>query len=548
MATTALDAFNADLSRLADLTDDELSTLENNIMSAFDNADQANDEESMNALADALDQVRAEKDKRASAAPAAPTADTSAPAPDASAPAPAADGSVAASAASTIDNQEQESTVDIPKGRAPKTTEAPASHISIVAAGDLQGISAGAEFPSLEKFAESFADRINRVNRLTGGDGERVIVASMKSEVSEDRILKLSDPEGNRDKIEAVINPAAITASGGYCAPLATRYDLFTIGETARPVRDSLAGFQAERGGIRYFTPPTLASVALSTGIWDSTKDAAYNAADTATWKVMGDVACPAEQTAMTEAVTMSIKFGVISSRVFPENAAANTQLALVQHARIAESNLLAKIKAGSTLMAGPAVQYGVTRDILLTIARAAAWYRDRNRLTQDVTLRAILPLWIVDAMRADVIVQPPAGDGRTADFDISRTDIENFFDAWNVNITWALDGADPATNLGGTYADLVDTVSTTDPTGTKDLPAFPTSVEWALYAEGSWLFLDGGTLDLGIVRDSQLVRSNDYIQFSESFENAVRLGAQNQSLWFTSPLSVLGAYSKSIA
>jgi hypothetical protein len=56
---------------------------------------------------------------------------------------------------------------------------------------------------------------------------------------------------------------------------------------------------------------------------------------------------------------------------------------------------------------------------------------------------------------------------------------------------------------------------------------------------EGSWLFLDGGQLDLGIVRDSQLVRSNDYQTFSETFESATRIGGE--SLWITSALVPTG-------
>lgn len=571
----ALDAFSADLARVADLTDDELKALETNIMAAFDAADEADAEDDMQALADALDQVRAELDKRQpveedAAPPVAAAAETE-PVPeptDAEAQhsenegdpdaaedvteEPAADDTVPAAEETpeAVDNNEEEkettvASVDIPKDRAPIVTEA-ASTATITAAADIPGFTAGAEFKSLADFSDAFAKRINTLNRLTGGDGERVLVASIKSEADSDRVLEMNDPEGNRDKIMAVTELSAITASGGCCAPLTTKYDLFTIGETSRPVRDSLAGFQADRGGIRFYTAPTLSDLGTATGFWDCDDDAAYSESDDATWKVCARIDCPPEQTAMTQAVTMCLTFGVLSSRVFPENVTANTRLALVQHARLADSALLAGIKRGSTKIAGPAVKYGAVRDILLTVARVAAWYRDRHRLGKEVPLRAILPIWILEILRSDILVQPPAGDGRTADFAISARDVENFFDQWGINITWTLDGPDPATQGGGTYGPLAATAATDDAPDVMALPAFPTTLEWALFAEGSWLYLDGGSLDLGIVRDSKLVRANDYMQFSEVFESVVKIGGE--SMWITSPLDVLGQYSHAIA
>jgi len=64
-------------------------------------------------------------------------------------------------------------------------------------------------------------------------------------------------------------------------------------------------------------------------------------------------------------------------------------------------------------------------------------------------------------------------------------------------------------------------------------LTPFPTAVQWGLYDEGHFLFLDGGTLDLGIVRDSNLNSTNDYETFVETFEGLAPRGVE--SLWITS-------------
>ena len=55
----------------------------------------------------------------------------------------------------------------------------------------------------------------------------------------------------------------------------------------------------------------------------------------------------------------------------------------------------------------------------------------------------------------------------------------------------------------------------------------WPHSLTWWLYAEGSFIRLDGGRLDLGIVRDSTLDASNNYEIFIEGFEAVAFRGAR---------------------
>ena len=117
----------------------------------------------------------------------------------------------------------------------------------------------------------------------------------------------------------------------------------------------------------------------------------------------------------------------------------------------------------------------------------------------------------------------------------MSEDQIRTFFSNRNINVTFALDSSAPATEGGGFFPAISGGL----------LPAFPTTVQWALYPEGAWLFLDGGQLDLGIVRDSKLVRTNDYMQFSETFEAAAKIGGE--SLWITSTIDVSGKYPAAV-
>src|SRR4029077_8669887 len=124
------------------------------------------------------------------------------------------------------------------------------------------------------EFGQLFSSRVNALSRASGGDGEQILIASIRDEAPKDRVLSYNDPEGTAEKIEALTNLDSLTAAGGCCAPLSTRYDLFDCGGVAdRPVRDALAGFQADRGGIRYYAGPNLADIGGAVGFWTCADD-----------------------------------------------------------------------------------------------------------------------------------------------------------------------------------------------------------------------------------------------------------------------------------
>jgi hypothetical protein len=139
------------------------------------------------------------------------------------------------------------------------------------------------------------------------------------------------------------------------------------------------------------------------------------------------------------------------------------------------------------------------------------------------------MPSWVIELLRGDLILGPESGRAPGDFFGISEDEVRGFFSSRNINVTWALDSAVPGT-LGGGFYNAISGAA---------LPAWPTTVEWALFPEGTWLALDGGQLDLGIIRDSTLVRVNDYMTFSETWESAVNIGCE--SLWITSTVSVSG-------
>ena len=404
---------------------------------------------------------------------------------------------------------------EAPADRQPvvQVTEVP---VAITAGADIPGYSAGSPIASLNEVSSLMEKRLHSLRRVNGGDGEQHIVASFSTQYPEDRFLG-TDAEANSAKIESVVGQQALVASGGHAAPVEVKYDIFGIGSTTvRPVRDSLPRFQADRGGIRFVTPPSFAAgtYADAVGTWTAANDSATTPSPAA--KTSLTVSAAAEQTAVTDAVTLQLQFGNLMTRAYPELIARHNELALVQHAREAEQYLIGKIAAaGTAVSAGTLIGFG--RDFLIAVRKAAVAYRSRHRIAQTTQLKAIIPDWVYDAMAADLALNMP-GDGNLS---ASRSEIEGYVAQLNVTLV-----ASPDMTVFGSQ-------------GTAALLEFPDSFVWHLFAEGTFLFLDGGTLDLGIIRDSSLVGTNDYKMFIETFEGIANVGIE--SLAITQTVNING-------
>jgi chemotaxis protein histidine kinase CheA len=419
----------------------------------------------------------------------------------------------------------QDVTPEVPADRR-LTSDATAVSVAITAGADIPGLTAGTELSNMSDVAEAFAKRLHGLRRVNGGDGEQHIVASF-STAYPDAVQLGSDAEANMSKIDSVTGKQALVASGGYQSPYAVRYDIFGLGSNVRPIRDSLPTFQTDRGGIRFIVPPSLAGASAATyndavGVWTQTIDTSTsNGVATAT-KGNLVVTAATETTAVADAVTLQLQFGNLATRAYPELIARHNELALIQHAREAEAELVSKINAGS-IKVTTANQLGVGVDFLLQVGRASAHYRGRHRMDENAPLRVIAPFWVKAAIRADFALQMP-GDNSYA---VTDAQIDSYLAARHVNVTWTMDtDTDSFANI---------------PSGSEAaISEFKDAFDWYMFAEGTFLFLDGGTLDIGIIRDSTLVGTNDYRMFVETFEGIAKVGVE--SLRVRSVLQVNGA------
>lgn len=452
-------------------------------------------------------------------------AEDSAPAPVAEMPAaPVVEAPVAVAASG---RRAPLSRVRRPDGRGP----APQHRSSRAHAGaDVPGHSAGAPMES-QQVGEAFGSKVDAISKLRSrGAVGRWTVATFKADFPESRQLG-DNPSHNGSLIAAALvneDGQSLTAAGGLCAPVAIDYGQMRIDTEVRPLRDALTSFQATRGGITFVPPPQLSDInvaSVTDGTWDDDDTAVAvwtEAVDGAApgnghVKPFQTITCAESVTVEVDAVTARLRIGNFSRRTFSEQWDAFWGLTMSAHSRAAENRLWELMKAVTrNIQTTHAQALGATRDLLAGLDQALAAFRYINRMPEAASLRVLLPSFVRDMMRADLARQL-AGDSTLG---VTNAQMDQWFQVRNANVSWLLDAGSTNVFAAQTAGALV---------------AFPGTVEAIIYPEGSFLFLDGGQLDLGVeLRDSTLIDTNDVEAFIETFEQVAFVGVDARTVAFS--------------
>jgi hypothetical protein len=429
--------------------------------------------------------------------------------------------------------------------------------------GDVPGFTAGATL-TRDQLTEAFRRKAMALN--SAGAAGRHTVARVEFTYPEAHVLT-NDGALNEQRLDAARRPESLTAaaqSGGLCLPLQVLYDIATVGVTDRPIRDSLTPFQVQRGALQYRLPFDALTMTEGLGVWgqDNDQSVTVNPDQTVTYEAGNDTQgnafgpktcfiadCPGVVEASIYSTYLCLEFPNMTARFDPEWVRAINDSAGVAHARFSENQIWSRLLAASKIVyAAPSVGAGAgfsaIREMLASYDKVISYYRSRHRLNDTVSLSTILPQWVIQMIATDAARMMNTSGDITPLMSIGRAQIESWFATRNVRVTWHLDGlaAPPAAIDGITPpAQFYDTLA-----AGQHVPGWPNAVDSLLYITGEWLLLDGGTLDLGLVRDSQLNMRNRYQTFAESFEGVAFRGLE--SLRVVMPLVPNGASSGTIA
>jgi hypothetical protein len=417
-----------------------------------------------------------------------------------------------------------------------------ASIVTITAAASSPRIAPGAMLTSRDDLAEVMTETLRQMAADPEHFGRKKTVARAVWSYPSERQLG-TDATANSEKIEAVCGLTAgrysplgaLVASGGTCLPVNVDYSVPTWSTADRPVRDGLPAFEANRGGVRFVAPPDVGVASLqgtpsgagtATQVWTEATDANPAGVTKPVWIVP----CGEEQLVYVNAIPTRVQFGNMQGRFAPEQVAANTEQAIAIAAREAELELLT-LMFDASKQVKPQQYLGATRDLLSSVDLLIAQYRYSHRIPRTAGFTAVFPDWAKEVVRSDLareLAHDTDGGDRLA---VSDAQIDAWFAVRSINVIWAIDGLSAGTyGAGGSaitnqFFPIATAGAEPQWPGQSDDGSF--MLAWLLYVEGSYQFLDGGRLDLGVVRDSTLDSTNDYETFVEPFESVAFRGLE---------------------
>jgi hypothetical protein len=400
---------------------------------------------------------------------------------------------------------------------------------TLVAAGGLEDVRAGKVLDrmSLASVMKITAIRKGPPIKSKSGVEEKFRVASAHYNFPEDRILDPTDWSVNSDKIARVI-PAGVpglnglVASGGLCAPLTPIYSMPNYASQARPVRDALPSFQADRGGVNVPEATIIGDITSAISLISEEEDALGGTFAT---KSCQDLECAAYTEVPVSIIAHCREYGNLNARAWPEKIAHENDLTMAAHARTAETFLLDRIKALSVNVTNGAETLGALIYMVDGIVKAGFGIRTRLRMDSEAVLRVLLPDILPYLLQLDTV---------QTQFDRfrSRDQLVAYLRSFNLVPSFYMDSPSTGTSQ---IADASQTEAAIDP--------LPDTLQWAIFPEGAFIHVDGGSLELGLVRDSTLNSTNDFQIFGETFENVARIAPAQAAYWVTSDLCASGQF-----
>lgn len=353
----------------------------------------------------------------------------------------------------------------------------------IAASVDVPGYSPGQPL-DLPGVTEGIIRRANALKTAGGGVG---LVSSYRLPFPRELIVTDSSAgtEGSRAVMHAAnqsrLNGGNIVASGGWCAPSETVYELTNV--SCPTMLWDAPEIQLARGGLRFFKTPSL-DVSAMTWIHTEADDIAGNE------KPCFKIPCPEPEEIRCDAVGVCLEAGILTQRHFPELIDHYRNQVMVAHEMHIRQVLFEQAKAAATPVVMPET-FGALPAIFEAIALQAADITERHSLCETINIEVVLPWWSQKLMLADLARQ----SGRDLR-EVRVQELINLFATLGVRIQWAR-------GLGTAVPEQIG--------GQEAATAWPSQLQFLIYVAGSLQIGRGGEISLGVIHDSSRFSTNDY-------------------------------------
>jgi len=388
---------------------------------------------------------------------------------------------------------------------------------AVTASIDIPGVAHGTEMTDLGALAEAFQRKAKAIPISRDGKGApHHLVASVRN-TFEHTLDDRTDPakvEKLYKEMTKAENQRALVAGGGWCAPSQIMYDFFNIAEASDGLID-LPTVGVTRGGIRFPVSPAIGDVFFQNAGSNPASGfggfafSMSNATDPWLWSETDDqltvtgsvnkptlrVPCPTFSEQRLECYGISLTAGNLTDDAYPESTQNFIRLlrAAYSHAINARLISLMDTAAGGATTIGAVTTDGPTSRLLNSVGLAAMDYRAKYAMGTNAVLEVVMPYWVREVIRADMVLRPYEDLGAVA---VADAQIGAWFSARNVRVQWVNDYQVRGANQPGSSSNLT---------------VWPATVNFLMYAAGTFLHGTGLQLDLGVIRDSVLNAENDY-------------------------------------
>lgn len=522
---------------LTALSDADLAQLESDATNEFNAAADAKDVARVGLLADSIESVRGETQRRAAAAaevdleiqrqrdrvaPPAPVEQPTAPAaveaplPAAVQPAaPAVPAVPAAPSLGTVPpsngavdtllaggpmrqaSRKLNPTLAEIRANAPETKAPPKRRESVlVASANIPGVTHASQLADMDALVAAMTAKAKTlsITRL-GDDAPWYPVASMQLDHRFSLDLGAS-PEQINEVLTAAADVDAMVAAGGWCSPSEISYDFYNI--VCEDGMLDLPSVGINRGGMRWPTSASFADIISGNNYWSWTETqdvAALTGTAQSGTKTCVRVPCPAFNEQRLHCDGFCLTVGNLMEDAYPELIANHTRLLFAGYAHRMNQLRINQIidPLYSTAITGYGTAgSGLVAPVLGSLELSAIDYRERFAMCEDAVLEVVLPRWLRGAMRSDL-------RKRTGVDLLEVTDarLMNMFDLLNIRVQWVTDWQARTVGFPGYASAFITT--------------WPTTVQFIMFAAGTFVWGRGLQLNLGVIRDSVLNATNDH-------------------------------------
>lgn len=372
----------------------------------------------------------------------------------------------------------------------------------IKASADVPNVPHGHVFSSVAELAAAFDDKWAGFPGPGAQVRTRIKQGVARVELPVDQALVAGGAMSDYDVVEYAASESRLSggnlvAAGGWGAPSETLWDLCEGLETTEGILD-LPSITVQRGGLRYPNNLDFRDFYSAVGFVQTEADSIAG-----TDKPAYRVPIPTFAETRLEVDGVQIEHDIVQNAVWPELTRDVVRRAMTAHEHKINARMIARMATAPaqstefTLTLGGDVDGDETTTAVLgSVSLAATDYRYRYRMSRRRLLELVAPAWLMEWIRADM-----ARRAGVNYFDVTDEQINGWFTRRGLRPQWVVDWQDGYVNAGGAGFG-----------GTAPPGQWPASVDFLIYAPGTWVKGSKPIIDLSAVYDSTRLRDNEYI------------------------------------